>query len=32
MQHHDARVSRLKRAVQKQGADALLVTNFTNVT
>ena len=32
MDYHDARQKRLKRLVTKQRADALLVTNFTNVT
>ena len=32
MDHHDARQKRLTRLIAKQRADALLVTNFTNVT
>ena len=32
MSHHQQRRDRLRREVRKAGADALLVTNFTNVT
>ncbi|MCE9548683.1 MAG: Xaa-Pro peptidase family protein [Planctomycetia bacterium] len=32
MQHHDARIGRLKRLLHKQEIGSLLVTNFTNVT
>lgn len=32
MDHHENRRDRLRRALRKTGADALLVTDFTNVT
>ncbi len=32
MDYHQSRRAKLRRAIKKAGADALLVTNFTNVT